>query len=92
MDKTELGCLRAIVLFNPGQLNFLLFYPHCDFKEIYWYIGVLSALTFFFISCLVLFADAKGLSNPSEVEGLREKVYASLESYTKQKYPDQPGR
>ncbi|XP_061744507.1 retinoic acid receptor RXR-gamma-B isoform X3 [Nerophis ophidion] len=53
MDKTELGCLRAIVLFNP---------------------------------------DAKGLSNPMEVEGLREKVYASLESYTKQKYPDQPGR
>ncbi|TMS20289.1 Retinoic acid receptor RXR-gamma-B [Larimichthys crocea] len=36
--------------------------------------------------------DAKGLSNPPEVEGLREKVYASLESYTKQKYPDQPGR
>ncbi|XP_035379990.1 retinoic acid receptor RXR-gamma-B isoform X2 [Electrophorus electricus] len=53
MDKTELGCLRAIVLFNP---------------------------------------DAKGLSNPTEVESLREKVYASLESYTKQKYPDQPGR
>nr|XP_057928187.1 retinoic acid receptor RXR-gamma-B [Doryrhamphus excisus] len=53
MDKTELGCLRAIVLFNP---------------------------------------DAKGLSNPMEVEGLREKVYASLESYTKHKYPDQPGR
>lgn len=21
MDKTELGCLRAIVLFNPGQLS-----------------------------------------------------------------------
>ncbi|XP_039590963.1 retinoic acid receptor RXR-gamma-B isoform X1 [Polypterus senegalus] len=53
MDKTELGCLRAIVLFNP---------------------------------------DAKGLSNPPEVEGLREKVYASLEAYTKQKYPEQPGR
>ncbi|KAK2831629.1 hypothetical protein Q7C36_016715 [Tachysurus vachellii] len=53
MDKTELGCLRAIVLFNP---------------------------------------DAKGLSSPSEVEALREKVYASLESYTKSKYPDQPGR
>ncbi|KAA8589985.1 hypothetical protein FQN60_013350 [Etheostoma spectabile] len=52
MDKTELGCLRAIVLFNP---------------------------------------DAKGLSSPPEVEALREKVYASLESYTKQKYPDQPG-
>ncbi|NP_001002345.1 retinoic acid receptor RXR-gamma-B [Danio rerio] len=53
MDKTELGCLRAIVLFNP---------------------------------------DAKGLSNSLEVEALREKVYASLETYTKQKYPDQPGR
>uniref|UniRef100_A0A8C9WLD6 Retinoic acid receptor RXR n=1 Tax=Scleropages formosus TaxID=113540 RepID=A0A8C9WLD6_SCLFO len=53
MDKTELGCLRAIVLFNP---------------------------------------DAKGLSNPTEVEALREKVYASLESYTKNRYPEQPGR
>nr|XP_055056640.1 retinoic acid receptor RXR-alpha-B isoform X1 [Misgurnus anguillicaudatus] len=53
MDKTELGCLRAIVLFNP---------------------------------------DSKGLSNPAEVESLRERVYASLESYCKQKYPDQPGR
>ncbi|XP_064861910.1 retinoic acid receptor RXR-gamma-A-like isoform X2 [Oncorhynchus nerka] len=53
MDKTELGCLRAIVLFNP---------------------------------------DAKGLSNPTEVEALREKVYASLESYTKHRYPEQPGR
>ncbi|XP_043914579.1 retinoic acid receptor RXR-alpha [Protopterus annectens] len=53
MDKTELGCLRAIVLFNP---------------------------------------DSKGLSNPAEVEALREKVYASLESYCKHKYPEQPGR
>ncbi|XP_026088872.1 retinoic acid receptor RXR-gamma-B-like isoform X2 [Carassius auratus] len=53
MDKTELGCLRAIVLFNP---------------------------------------DSKGLSNPADVEALREKVYASLETYTKHKYPDQPGR
>lgn len=24
MDKTELGCLRAIVLFNPGQLHRML--------------------------------------------------------------------
>ncbi|MEE6496192.1 hypothetical protein FKM82_002258 [Ascaphus truei] len=53
MDKSELGCLRAIVLFNP---------------------------------------DAKGLSNSVEVEAMREKVYATLESYTKQRYPDQPGR
>ncbi|XP_059899853.1 retinoic acid receptor RXR-beta-A isoform X1 [Gadus macrocephalus] len=53
MDKTELGCLRAIILFNP---------------------------------------DAKALSSPSEVEMLRERVYASLESYCKQKYPDQQGR
>lgn len=40
----------------------------------------------------VSFIDAKGLSNPSEVEALREKVYASLEAYTKHNYPDQPGR
>ncbi|XP_059423500.1 retinoic acid receptor RXR-beta-B-like [Carassius carassius] len=53
MDKTELGCLRAIVLFNP---------------------------------------DAKGLTSSSEVELLRENVYASLETYCKQKYPDQQGR
>uniref|UniRef100_A0A8B9GUR1 Retinoid x receptor, beta b n=1 Tax=Astyanax mexicanus TaxID=7994 RepID=A0A8B9GUR1_ASTMX len=53
MDKTELGCLRAIVLFNP---------------------------------------DAKGLTNTSEVELLRERVYASLEAYCRQKYPDQQGR
>lgn len=39
-----------------------------------------------------LFSDSKGLSNPGEVEALREKVYASLEAYCKQKYPDQPGR
>lgn len=37
-------------------------------------------------------ADSKGLSNPGEVEALREKVYASLEAYCKQKYPEQPGR
>uniref|UniRef100_A0A4W4FSP5 Retinoic acid receptor RXR n=1 Tax=Electrophorus electricus TaxID=8005 RepID=A0A4W4FSP5_ELEEL len=53
MDKTELGCLRAIVLFNP---------------------------------------DAKGLSKSSEVELLRERVYASLEAYCRQKYPEQQGR
>lgn len=38
------------------------------------------------------FPDAKGLSNPGEVEVLREKVYASLETYCKQKYPEQQGR
>ncbi|CAL1540401.1 unnamed protein product [Lymnaea stagnalis] len=53
MDKTELGCLRAVVLFNP---------------------------------------DAKGLTAVQEVEQLREKVYASLEEYTKTRYPEEPGR
>lgn len=52
---------------------------------------------FFLNFCFVLFlfvppADSKGLSNPSEVEALREKVYASLEAYCKHKYPEQPGR
>lgn len=53
LDRTELGCLKAIVLFNP---------------------------------------DIKHLQDSNQVEGLREKVYASLEAYAKQKYPDQPGR
>ncbi|KAK2495576.1 hypothetical protein MC885_001107 [Smutsia gigantea] len=37
-------------------------------------------------------SGCQGLSNPAEVETLREKVYATLEAYTKQKYPEQPGR
>jgi len=53
MDKTELGCLRAIVLYNP---------------------------------------EAKGLKSTAQVEALRDKVYAVLEEYCKQTYPDQPGR
>lgn len=40
----------------------------------------------------LLLTDSKGLSNPAEVEALREKVYASLEAYCKHKYPEQPGR
>lgn len=77
MDKTELGCLRAIVLFNPGararptsgapQPEIAANRPEC-------------------------LADAKGLSKSSEVELLREKVYASLEAYCKQRYPEQQGR
>lgn len=81
MDKTELGCLRAIVLFNPGHL----------FSSTYWinfhYVGPLKVS-----NCCVFPTDAKGLSNTSEVELLREKVYASLEAYCKQRYPEQQGR
>ena len=44
MDKTELGCLRSIVLFNP---------------------------------------DVRGLKEIDRVEVLRERVYASLEEYTR---------
>ena len=44
MDKTELGCLRSIVLFNP---------------------------------------DVRGLKEIERVEVLRERVYASLEEYTR---------
>ena len=44
MDKTELGSLRAIILFNP---------------------------------------DVKGLKNITRVEQLRERVYGSLEEYTR---------
>lgn len=41
MDKTELGCLRAIVLFNPGQFSLLLFFRHCD---LWTYFHVISAI------------------------------------------------
>lgn len=40
----------------------------------------------------IISLDAKGLSAVSEVEQLREKVYASLEEYCKTRYPDEPGR
>jgi len=53
MDKTELGCLRAIVLFNP---------------------------------------DVKGLQDINRVEQLRERVYATLEEYTRTKHENEPGR
>lgn len=86
MDKTELGCLRAIILFNPGGPFFIHAPPPRR---------TASPLLGVTPSHLALFPpppDAKGLSNPGEVELLREKVYASLESYCKQKYPDQQGR
>ncbi|TKS84226.1 Retinoic acid receptor RXR-alpha-A [Collichthys lucidus] len=96
MDKTELGCLRAIVLFNPEMLISNVFMslikyestsspnwtnPECGDTCPQRVCGVKPQPL-----------DSKGLSNPSEVEALREKVYASLEAYCKQKYPEQPGR
>lgn len=36
--------------------------------------------------------DAKNLVSVSQVESLREKVYASLEEYCKTHYPEEPGR
>jgi hypothetical protein len=38
--------------------------------------------------------DARGLPQPSmaSVEGLRDKVYSTLEDYTRQHYPSEPGR
>jgi len=53
MDKTELGCLRSIVLFNP---------------------------------------DVKGLKDIDRVEVLRERVYASLEEYTRSTHISETGR
>lgn len=53
MDKTELGCLRTIILFNP---------------------------------------DVRGLKSQQVVEMLREKVYTSLEEYTRVNHSEEPGR
>jgi len=53
MDKTELGCLRAIVLYNP---------------------------------------DVKGLKDIARVEQLRERVYTSLEEYTRSTHENETRR
>ncbi|XP_011699526.1 PREDICTED: retinoic acid receptor RXR-alpha-B [Wasmannia auropunctata] len=53
VDKTELGCLRSIILFNP---------------------------------------DVRGLKSVQEINLLREKIYASLEEYTRVNCPEDPGR
>ncbi|KAK3931572.1 Retinoic acid receptor RXR-gamma [Frankliniella fusca] len=53
MDKSELACLRTIILFNP---------------------------------------EVKGLRSKQEVDVLREKVYATLEEYTKVTHPNDPAR
>ncbi|XP_021949220.1 retinoic acid receptor RXR-alpha-B isoform X3 [Folsomia candida] len=55
VDRAELGCLKAIILFNP---------------------------------------DSRGLPQASmpSVEALRDKVYSTLEDYTRQHYPNEAGR
>ena len=41
----------------------------------------------------ICITDAKGgLKSVAQVEALRDKVYAVLEEYCKQNYPDEPGR
>ena len=74
LDLAELGCLRAIILFNPG-LHF------------YYLRSILPIL-----NNLQMSTDAKGLKSISKVEALREKVYATLEEYTRTSYADEPGR
>lgn len=54
------------------------------------FVYILSEL--FWDKSLFSIADAKGLTAVQEVEQLREKVYASLEEYTKSRYPEEPGR
>ena len=97
MDKTELGCLRAIVLFNPDVKGL---------KEISRYVHtapllctdvLLYSSSFFsylfssnFLILLALFANFFSFTDirlyhvfPTRVEQLRERVYASLEEYTR---------
>lgn len=95
MDKTELGCLRAIILFNPGAELFALSkMSHNPLKiPLFENANNVKYASYSANDCgLFSPIDAKGLSNPSEVELLRERVYASLETYCKHKYPDQQGR
>ena len=55
-------------------------------------INVLNRISQTVFKCKFSIVDAKGLSAVQQVEGLREKVYASLEEYCKTQYPDEPGR
>ena len=41
---------------------------------------------------MLVFSDVKGLSCSSHIECLRERVYSTLEEYTKSKSPDESGR
>jgi retinoid X receptor alpha len=53
-------------------------------------------LKIFFLTNQFLFffleSEAKGLKSTAQVEALRDKVYAVLEEYCKETYPEQPGR
>ena len=75
MDKTELGCLRAIVLFNPDVKGL---------KEISRYIFTFNTLSIFISFHLNPL--------PCRVEQLRERVYASLEEYTRTTNENEMGR
>ena len=46
IDKTELGCMRAIVLFKPGQRKLPFFQMNCDFSSFHpRYILILFLIT-----------------------------------------------
>ncbi|XP_033116697.1 retinoic acid receptor RXR-alpha-B-like isoform X3 [Anneissia japonica] len=85
MDKTELGCLRAIVLFNPDAKN-LTSVQKIIHNARRVATDPMNSLPF------VYSTDAKNLSSVQKVEELREKVYASLEEYCRTQYPEESGR
>ena len=93
MDKTELGCLRAIVLFNPDVkgLKEISRYSLCSFLI---FSLVLLLLFYCFNICILTSSNSVLLFlfhlrqlyhvlSTTRVEQLRERVYASLEEYTR---------
>lgn len=99
MDRAELGCLRCIILFNPGK-NF----PKCQISHIYYENVVVTAFLlngnldysskhpFNIYKLCMTFLDVRSIKSAQEVEILREKVYGVLEEYCRVTHPDEPGR
>jgi len=75
VDKAELGCMKAIILFNPGKPDSGIYFG----KDLEIWFDI---------------PDARGLSQASidTVEAIRDKVYATLEEYTRSTFPNEPGR
>ena len=79
IDKTEISCLKAVVLLNPGKITKMLR-------------GVCEICTTVDLARVCCVADMKGVQAAGEIETLREKIYGGMEDYCKAHYPEDPTR
>nr|XP_057944973.1 photoreceptor-specific nuclear receptor isoform X1 [Doryrhamphus excisus] len=78
VDPTEFACLKAIVLFKPGEE------PACRFQR-----KVPSSNVF-----LPIFSstETRGLKDPEQVENLQDQSHVMLGQHIRSHYPSQPAR